>query len=273
MFDVMCNFKSFIRMLLRRLGNKKMVVKATNILDYFPKHDLFIDMFFGAGGLFFSKPKSKYNICNDRDSDVFNLFNVISNHKNELEEAFYNMPVHEDLFNFWRKNKETEPIKRAIRFLMLSNFGFLGKSEILRFELGKTKSILLENIDKTSKFIFDVQFMNADFRDVIPKIHFRHKERNRVFIYADPPYLGTANNYADDCQFTQKDTEDLFETLVNSGIKFAISEFDNPIILNLAKNYNLNVINLGERKNLGNRRNEILVCNYQTSNLFNHGLF
>ena len=112
-------------MILRRLGNKAKI--AAKIQAYFPQHDLYIEPFFGAGGMFFNKPKAKYNIVNDLDSDVFNLFQV---------------------------NEQT-------------------------------------------------------------------------------------------------------------GCKYAMSEFDNPFILNQAKERNLNVITIGERQNLKNRRAEILITNYK----------
>ena len=59
-------------MILRRLGNKKKIAKE--IQKYFPPHKIYIEPFFGAGGMFFNKHKAKYNIVNDLDSDVFNLF-------------------------------------------------------------------------------------------------------------------------------------------------------------------------------------------------------
>ena len=71
-------------MLLRRLGNKSKIVNTTSILNYFPPHDIFIDMFFGAGGVFFNKPLANYNICNDLDSDVFNLFTVVTHQRKAL---------------------------------------------------------------------------------------------------------------------------------------------------------------------------------------------
>ena len=107
-------------MILRRLGNKKKLAKK--LQAYFPPHKIYIEPFFGAGGMFFNKPKAKYNIVNDLDSDVFNLFQVVMNQKEELDEAFYMMPIHSDLLEYWKKNKETEPIKKALRFLLMSNF-------------------------------------------------------------------------------------------------------------------------------------------------------
>ena len=53
---------------MRRLGNKTKI--AQDIQKYFPKHNLYVEPFFGAGGMFFNKPKAKYNVLNDLDVDV-----------------------------------------------------------------------------------------------------------------------------------------------------------------------------------------------------------
>lgn len=85
-------------MILRRLGSKQAIAKE--IQQHFPTHKIYIEPFFGAGGMFFNKPKAKYNIVNDIDSDVFNLFQVVMNQKGELEKAFYIMPIHSDLLEY-----------------------------------------------------------------------------------------------------------------------------------------------------------------------------
>ena len=115
-------------MILRRLGNKKRIAK--DIIKHFPPHKIYIEPFFGAGGMFFNKPKAKYNIVNDLDSDVFNLFQVVMNRREELEKAFYLMPIHSDLLEYWKANREEEPIRKALRFLFLSNFALLLKGKI-----------------------------------------------------------------------------------------------------------------------------------------------
>ena len=119
-------------MILRRLGNKKKL--AEHIQTYFPPHKIYIEPFFGAGGMFFYKPKAKYNIVNDLDSDVFNLFQVVINQKEEFEKAFYDMPIHSDLLEYWKENEETEPIRKALRFLLRSNFTYSGTGTALIFQ-------------------------------------------------------------------------------------------------------------------------------------------
>ena len=60
----------------------------------------------------------------------------------------------------------------------------------------------------------------------------------------------------------EKDSLDLFDMLQGSGVKWAMSEFDNPFILEQAEQRGLKVNYIAERQNLKNRRNEILITNY-----------
>ena len=136
------------------------------------------------------------------------------------------------------------------------------------FRLTGTKTEYAENfeynLDLTAKLLFNCQFANMDFRKFITGVSFQNDGRNdeaKTLIYADPPYLGTDDNYSH--SFTEQDSIDLFDTLQNSKCMFAMSEFDNEFILNQAKERKLNVIYIGERTNLRNKRTEILITNYQ----------
>lgn len=249
-------------MILNRLGNKKAI--ASEIQKYFPEHKIYIEPFFGAGGMFFNKPKARYNFLNDIDSDIFNLYNVILDKKNDFLYALEITPYSSELFEYWKKNKEFEPIKKALRFVYLSNYGYLGKPNSIQYNIQNNKKQAVIKLNRTINFLkdCDIQFMNFDFRKVYKSIAFRQDvEKSKVLIYCDPPYLGTNDNYSH--SFTEQDSIDLFDTLQATGCKFAMSEFDNEFILNQAKKRGLNVIVIGERKNLKNRRTEILITNYE----------
>ncbi len=248
-------------MILRRLGNKQKI--AMDIQNYFPKHNTYVEPFFGAGGMFFNKPKANFNMLNDLDSDVFNLFQVVMNQKEELEKAFYQMPIHSDLLKYWKENKETEPIKKALRFLLISNFTLLGTGSQLSYLTSDAENTILNNINITQKKLFGCRFNNSDFRKFLNSLSFRGREADALntFIYCDPPYLGTTDNYSN--SFTEKDSIDLFDTLQATGCKFAMSEFDNDFIIQEANKRALNIITIGERQNLKNRRTEILITNYE----------
>ena len=247
-------------MLLRRLGNKSKIAKK--IQYYFPKHTTYIEPFFGAGGILFNKPKAKYNIVNDLESDVYNLYQVVKNNHKELEQAFYNAPYHLDLWNYYKKNECKTAIDKAVRFLFLSNFGFLGQPVSLRLQALNNKKITYENIKRTFDFIFDIQFSNTDFEKFLNSIALKRiNEIKTTFIYCDPPYLNTGSNYSN--SFAKSDVIRLFNVLDKLKCKFAYSEFKNDFIMQEAKKRNYNIIIIGERKSLKNRNTEILITNYK----------
>ena len=247
-------------MILRRLGNKSKI--AAEIQKHFPAHKIYIEPFFGAGGMFFNKHKAQHNFLNDLDSDVFNLFQVISNKKDEFVELFNIMPIHNDLFDYWMQNKEEEPVKRAIRFIMLSNFSLYGKMDTLRFGCVTPKEQVFKYLDKTFEYIKNAQFTNCDFRKMFSSISLQPEDLNQTLIYCDPPYLKTTDNYNGN-SFTEADSKDLFDFLQESGCKWAMSEFDHPFILEQAKERKLNVTQIGERQSLKKRSIEILVTKYK----------
>lgn len=198
-------------MILRRLGNKKKL--ATQIQTYFPPHKLYIEPFFGAGGMFFNKPKAKFNIMNDQDSEVFNLFMVVKNDPDALIDAWMQMPLHLDLWKWWKENQEEEAHWKAARFLFYSNYGFMGMPQTMLFNHGNSKQIVLDGIRKTQELLCNVEFMNCDFRQMFKMMSLSGEKD--VLIYCDPPYLDTTDNY--ESSFKHEDSDALFKTLMSTG--------------------------------------------------------
>lgn len=248
-------------MIVRRLGNKKKI--AHKIINHFPQHKIYMESFFGAGGLFFNKKKALFNFVNDIDNDVFNLFDVVSHNFDEFEHLIEIMPIHNGLLSYWKENQEETKLLRALRFIFLSNFTFYGAKTTMRFGSSNSKDVLLQNLQKTQKALNNVQFTNVDFRKFFKQYSFKSTERDDTFIYNDPPYIGADNNYSD--SFIKADSIDLFNCLEETKCKWAMSEFNTPFILEQAKNRKLNVILIGDRTNLKNKRTEILITNYTTN--------
>lgn len=247
-------------MILTRLGNKRGLMKE--IYPYFPNHKMRVDLFFGAGGAFFNTPKSEHTILNDLDDDVTNLFLVVKNRKDELYESIKLLPISSSLLNHWKKNKEEDPLLKAIRFLLLSNFSLYGKGGNLRLGLCNTKKLLLSRINPTFEALENTKITNDDFRSVLKKINFSDAlSREETFVYLDPIYLGTTHNYKVP-SWTKESTRDCLDIMSNSGCKCALSEFDHPFIINEAKRRGFNLIPIKERRNIKNNRLEMLYTNY-----------
>ena len=259
-------------MILHRMGNKSRI--AADIQRYFPYHKTYVEPFFGAGGMFFNKPKAKFNVLNDLDSDVFNLYKVVLDQKDELLTAFKQMPVHTALLDYWKDREEVDPIRRALRFLLLSNFTLYGAQDTIHLlTRSYVKKSFCDNLDLTFDILQDCLFSNFDFRKFLKSVSFvdyNYKQpsfdRDTTFIYADPPYLGSTNVY--NVEWGEKDSNDLFDCLQETRCNWAMSEFEHPFILEQVEQRNLHIIELGERRNIKNRKVEILVTNYKKKYTF-----
>lgn len=255
-------------MLLRRIGRKTGRL-SEEIQTYFPEFNVWIEPFFGAGGMFFSlKKKCRYYFVTDTDEEIFNFFLVWREKKEELKKAILLLPYDENLFMYWKKNKETDPVKKALRFYFLSNCSLKGFCDTLHFVMENTKKVALENLEKywgriTQSNVF---ISNRNCFSFINQIGWRpkRKEKENAFVYCDPPYCDT-NAYErkeGKKKWCLEDLKQLIELLILKKFRFAISEQGTDQVRKIASLYKLRVIELNYKGNLV-KNPEVLLVNYE----------
>lgn len=255
--------------MLRRIGNKSKL--TDDIIQYFPSDiTVFIDLFFGSGAMTWEMMKrfpDIYYTANDIDNDVYNLWNIVMNEEEfkKLYELIEITPYHSTVYidfknDFIPKNK----YEKALQFVYLSNFSLYGfKSVLMNKAYNNSKKLLLENAIDILKYVKFVRFDNKDFREFDLPLGFpisRPLQKYGQFVYADPPYINTQDNYSN--SFTEKDTRDLIEKLIKSELRFCISEFLSETTEKLAKEYNLHLTIIKERSNHKKVSTEIIMTNY-----------
>ena len=247
--------------MLTRLGNKRKL--SSKLAQVFPKHKMRIEPFFGAGGAYFTLPKPQYAVLNDLDDDVCNLYQVLLTNRADLHRQIRILPMTQSLVKHWFKTRETEPLMKAVRFVFLSNFTYLGKGNTLRVSLDNSKQLLLDSIEETFLHLEHAKITNVDFREVVPQISFSKKllRHEHCFMYLDPIYLDTEHYYKVP-KWTKDDTYDCFELMQNSGMPCGMSEFDHPFIMEQIKTRGLFYTDMGTRQNIKNRRRELFISNY-----------
>lgn len=251
--------------MIRRIGNKAKL--ASKIISYFPEFNLLIDAFCGSLAIPFSLPKKCRILANDYDKSIINFYYAVQEHKQELVTKIENAILHQQLFEDLKKVDDSDIVNSAFKFLYQSNTGLYGDNSTMKPCVFNWRKIILKTIDETyEKIKDDVSFTCMDYKDFFKLIDTPTvKDRFVPFIYIDSPYYQTNGKYS--YTWKLKDVHDLHQLLTNLPIKWAMSEFDNEVILDLYKDYNIYYIN--NRQNLRNRRTEILVTNYET----NHKLF
>ena len=89
------------------------------IIANLPKHDCYIEPFFGSGAVFFNKTPSNVETINDRDSLAINLFRVIRDNPDQLEAAIALTPWARSEYDVCRRDLAYgDDVERARRLLV-----------------------------------------------------------------------------------------------------------------------------------------------------------
>lgn len=247
--------------LVNRLGNKEKI--AHEIYKYFPAHEIYIEPFFGAGGMLLNKPQAKFNFVNDLDDNITNLYWVLTRQKKELIEYLEYVPYSVKFFKDIETVQPLNDLEKAVWFVVKSNWGFLGMPNMLHYSIENKRKMSIKNlIDCYAKFakFENLQVSNKDFEKFLSSIGDIKNNTERAFIYADKPYSATTDNYSNTWQ--KSDDERLLNALLKTNCKFAISEYDNGRFESIAQGLHKTLIHVNTC-GLGSKNQECIFTNYK----------
>ena len=244
-----------------RVGGKSKLRKT--ILGMIPKHTCYIELFFGAGWVYFGKEPSKIEVVNDIDKELINLFRNIKYHAPEIDRLLEYEFSGRDIFEEY-KNCTLEymtEIHRAIRFLYLITQSFGGKGN--NYGYGTTtrpgqqifyNDMLLKLRDRLKNTYVE----NLSFEKIIDKY-----DREHSFFFCDPPYIETCD-YGN--KFKEEEHRELSDKLKNLKGKFLLTINDHPLSRELYKDFNIKEVQVNysvskEAKARG-KYQELIITNY-----------
>ena len=219
--------------LLKWIGGKNQII--TTIINKFPNETLinfFINVQKHPLKLFEKITELKQQSNNESYYNIRNRYNKLTN-KNNIEGSL-NKTCFRGIFRT-SKNGFNVP------------YGNYNNPNIIN------KAHLLE----ISELIQNVIFKHCDFKDSIKFI------KKNDFLYLDPPYFNTYNNYTNN-KFYQHKT--LFDICKRYNFYFLMNNSDVIFVRNSFKNYYIKTIYNCKRKinskNPNSIVNELLICNY-----------
>lgn len=220
------------------------------ILAHMPRHDSYLEPFFGSGAVFFRKPPAPLETVNDLDGDVVNLFRCLRDPaaRAALVEAVaftpYSRWEHSDC---WERRSVGEPVEDARRFLVRiwMNHGMRLRGKGGWAHVTRRRDVagggfasrvdgwnaLPERMASAAERLKQAHIENRPALDVIA----RHAWRG-CLIYADPPYVhGTRSSviteghrqYAH--EMTDADHGALLELLTAHPGQVLLSGYPHPI--------------------------------------------
>lgn len=260
-----------IKVLNREGCKHKFVEKITNL---FPPHERYIEPFLGTGSIFFNKSPAKHNVLNDSSKFIYNYFAILRDEESIVDFC----KKMERVVNYFDMLKEDDSIEAYITRLITSLYG-KGNTPRLTDKSDIQKSFIenLLNIKETliEKLKF-AKICNMDaFKFLSCIFDGRDKKDNfDTFIYCDPPYSISKGTLKDNKGWSIQKLEQLIDKLLTLNCLFAISEYNDSEILELAraKGLKINYIaKAGFNKVVG--KSEILMTNYETEDKSEKDLF
>lgn len=278
----------FFKSPMNYIGGKYKLLKQ--IVPLFPEDiEVFVDLF--CGGLDVSlNVKSNVKICNDLEPHIIDFYKNIQqstgeeihNKLMEIVKKYDLSKENADGFNQLRKDYNANPNYLMFYSLIAHSFNHqlrYNSNGEFNMPFGKNRSCYNEKLQERLKEFVDridntFIFSNSDFR----KVEFKFKDKDKVFVYVDPPYLITTATYNENGGWTEKEEVSLLRNLdkLNEvGIKFGLSNVitqndkTNEILDEWSKKYTIHDLNFNYGNSSYHKKDrstsdtrEVFICNY-----------
>ena len=250
------------------VGGKKAL--RDEIVARFPlDYKRYIEVFGGGGWVLFHKnPGKDFEVYNDFNSNLVNLYRCVREHPDELKaelEFMLNSRLDFEYMKYMLHNKAVLPdIRRAAYYYALIRYSYASSVD----SFGSQPHSMWKNfplIYAASKRLQNVVIENKDCVKLINQY-----DRPESFFYADPPYYET-ENYYEGGGFGRDDHARLADRLCTIQGKFLLSYNDCPEIRALYDRPGISIetttrlSNIAQRYDAGCQYPELLIANYDTT--------
>lgn len=244
---------------------------ANKIIEIMPKHNIYLEPFFGSGAVFFSKTPCNTEVINDLDGEVVNLFKCIRDNTEELGKLIYFTPYSREEYKE-SYDRQGSDIEKARQFLIRSNMARAGMqyySSSWRHAgpvLGATTKQRVtgdwnkvpERILEAAVRLKDAEIENTNALELIKKYN-----RKDCLMYVDPPYLLSTRRqrYYNVEMTNDKEHEELISILKRHKGPVALSGYNSDLYNELLKGWSK--VEIKTNAEQGKERIEVIWVNYE----------
>lgn len=212
---------------------------ASDIIDLIPQdHNIYIEVFGGAGSVLYQKEPSKLEVFNDINSELINLHRAIRNNPQSLSMYLNDLFISREIFDDIKKRKlkaKNNIEAAAFYFYQLTqSFGSKGDNFAMAAKSGRKPKNIYRDFKKISDRLKGVTIENMSFSKLIPLY-----DKEDAFFYIDPPYVSTESYYKNTGGFGIEKHEELADLLSNTKSKFLLSYNDCQLVRELYRGFNI----------------------------------
>lgn len=250
------------------------------IISLIPKHTVYVEVFIGAGWVFFYKPKSKVEVINDINGELINFFRCVKNNFDELVKSFEWDLYSREIFNsvIDSRNKSKTDIQRAHDFF-IENRSHFGANMDRDYNWGYSRTTTTNgchfDFNKLKEFITPAYKRIAKTfieHDNFDKIISRY-DSDDTFFFCDPPYY-QLEGY-NKMSFKNQDYILLRDMLSKSHGKWLVTLNRCDYVFDLFKGYFFKETKTNYSIGGGNNQvdgGEVIITNYPLKETIKHGL-
>lgn len=274
--NIIIKIKNEVTM-LPYIGGKSFLARW--IINNFPtnyQQMQYVEVFGGGGWVLFKKEESFLETYNDLNSHLVNLFKIIRDNYSEFaqraEWSLHSREMYLEAREKLKDDKFMSDMEKAMHYAIQKCQSFAGKGgwayAVTSDKITNGKWLpFLNRLSVINARLKKVQIECLDFGSVIEK----YDGPNTLF-YFDPPYVGVEHYYnAPGVKFEMKDHHRLNDYCRNLQGKFSMSYYENPVVRDLYKSFNVITKNTvkhsagttRQKKTPGKPKSvELLITNY-----------
>jgi len=246
---------------------------SKKLVPYIPHHDRYFEVFSGGLSMFFRKSKVEWNVLNDKDNNIVNLYTCVLEDLDGLIHYLNWIPKSREIFEQYRTDiKEKKPIDipdpyQAAKYFYCIRHSF---NKLIHTPMSMVKDWNKDwesEIKYSREKIGGATIENLDFGDLID----RYTPKENDFWYLDPPYFVATDrgdyyqhNFDADDHIRLKEKVDKINS---NGGKFMVSYDYRDEVYDLYKEYNVTTISLkyhgATDEHRAKERKEYLIMNYE----------
>lgn len=251
---------------LKYPGAKNRLAKWIN--EYIPKHNVYLEPFFGSGAVFFNKDRCHIETINDLNDEVVNFFRVVREKPEQLYSALEMTPYSrsEYIASYIQCDNDTD-IEKARKFCVKCWQGFGCANRYQNgFKSGqqsnspnpaKAFSELPGTILLAAERLKGVQIENLPANELLKRY-----DTEDVFVYCDPPYLhSTRKGYLYKHEMSNQEHIELLNILKEHPGRILLSGYDNELYNEILQGWKK--VHKATTAECGLKRIETLWMNYE----------